>query len=220
MFGIHDFALFVVSGILLNLTPGPDTLYVAARGASHGFKGGAVAVLGITTGCFVHILAASLGLSAVLATSAAAFTVVKLAGAAYLLYTGLSMLLARKRGGQDAQVPGAAQAAGSAAAPAALRRVYAQGFLTNALNPKVALFFLAFLPQFIDPAAPEKGVAFFILGCVVDFTGAAWMLALAWMSARVARGVAVGGRASAWFSRIAGGLFVALGVRLALADNG
>jgi threonine/homoserine/homoserine lactone efflux protein len=212
MFGIHDFALFVVSGILLNLTPGPDTLYVAARGASQGFKGGAVAVAGIATGCFVHILAASLGLSAVLATSAAAFTVVKMAGAAYLLYTGLSMLLARKREGRE----GSPRATG----PATLPRVYAQGFLTNALNPKVALFFLAFLPQFIDPAAPQKGLAFFILGCVVDFTGAAWMLVLAWMSARVARGVAVGGRAAAWFSRVTGGLFVALGVRLALADNG
>lgn len=212
MFGIHDFALFVVSGILLNLTPGPDTLYVTARGAGLGFRGGAVAAMGITTGCFVHILAAALGLSAVLATSATAFSVVKFAGAAYLVYTGVSMLLSRNRRSDTPALAGPD--------PASMRRVFVQGFLTNALNPKVALFFLAFLPQFIDQAAPGKSLAFLLLGCMVNLTGAVWMFALAWMAARMARGFSPGSSAGSWFSRVIGGFFVALGVRLALADNG
>ncbi|GFK93242.1 Leucine efflux protein [Fundidesulfovibrio magnetotacticus] len=208
MLGIHDFWLFVASGILMNIAPGPDNLYVAGRAASHGFRAGALAAFGIASGCVVHILAAALGLSAVMAASSTAFTVVKLAGAAYLVWSGLSLLLAR----------GGGEARSVAHEDLARRKVFTQGFLTNVLNPKVALFFLAFLPQFIDQSAPGKALAFLALGFVFNLTGTAWMLCLAWSSAKAASLVRGNGRTGAWLGRATGALFVGLGVRLALSD--
>jgi threonine/homoserine/homoserine lactone efflux protein len=206
MLGIHDLPLFVVSGLLLNITPGADSLYIATRSASQGVKAGMTAALGIGAGCFVHILAAALGLSAILAASSTAFAVVKYAGAAYLVYVGISLLRSR---------PPVAQPAG--ALPAApLRTIFAQGFLTNVLNPKVALFFLAFVPQFIEPAAADKALAFLVLGAIFNFNGTLWCLFLAWATARVAS-LGASRRVTAWFSRAVGGLFVALGLRLALS---
>ena len=159
MLGIHDLWLFVASGLLLNLTPGADTLFIATRSAALGWRFGVAAALGICTGCLVHVLAAALGLSAILATSPLAFTVVKWVGAAYLVYMGLNLLLQRQQAGQ----------APRALAPAAWSSVFVQGFLTNVLNPKVALFFLAFVPQFIAPAAPQKALAFLVLGGIFTF---------------------------------------------------
>lgn len=212
MFGIHDLWLFLVSGILFNMAPGPDMFYVVTRSASHGARGGMLAALGVSTGLFAHIAAAAIGLSALLAASATAFTVVKLAGAAYLVYTGLRMLLARSAVRNPGASPGRATAN--------FRTVYVQGLLTNALNPKVALFFLAFLPQFVDPASPDKPLAFMTLGLLLDLTGTIWFLCLAWTTARVASGL--GGRTprlGAALGRLAGGLFVLLGLRLALTGN-
>ena len=234
MSGIHDLSLFIFSGILFNMAPGPDTLYVASRGAAAGARGGAVAALGIAAGCCVHILAAAFGLTAILAASATAFTVVKYAGAAYLIWTGLSML--RPTSGRAAPGPGGARgqtrAAGSGYAAAAAasatdtRRIFFQGFLTNALNPKVALFFLAFLPQFIDPRTPDKAWAFLLLGCILNATGTAWNLLLGLTAARLAgrvrRGMDAGGQAEKfgrWATRGAGALFVLLGIRLAVSDR-
>src|SRR5512143_3874350 len=133
MDGIHDLGLFVLSGLLLNVTPGADTLYIVARGTTQGTRAGAVAALGIGAGCIVHTLAAAVGLSAILATSATAFTIVKWIGAAYLVYLGAALLASRPAAAAPAALP-----------RASLPRVFAQGFLTNVLNPKVALFFLAF----------------------------------------------------------------------------
>src|ERR1700736_733039 len=152
MFGIHDFALFVTTGILLNLTPGPDTLYILGRSVAHGRRAGVASALGISVGSIFHTGAAALGLSAFLATSAWAFTAVKLAGAAYLIFLGVRALVQR---GQNVSVPAEFKAN---TVPAAFR----QGILTNILNPKVALFFLAFLPQFIDAATPSKLAAFLV----------------------------------------------------------
>ena len=139
MDGIHNLGLFVLSGLLLNVTPGADTLYIVARGTTQGARAGAVAAMGIGTGCIVHTLAAALGLSAILATSATAFALVKWIGAAYLVYLGFALLAAGPTAGT-----------GTPLQRASLGRVFVQGFVTNVLNPKVALFFLAFLPQFID----------------------------------------------------------------------
>ena len=205
MLGTHDLALFIVSGLLLNVTPGADSLYIATRSATQGLVAGIAAVLGIGLGCCVHVLAAALGLSAVLATSAYAFTVVKLVGAAYLVYVGVSMLRARPAPARTTTLPSAT-----------LRTVIAQGFLTNVLNPKVALFFLAFVPQFIVPSAPDKPLAFIFLGAIFTVNGVLWCLFLAWAAARIGT-LGIGGRASLWLGRGVGGLFVALGVRLALA---
>ncbi|MEY2529861.1 MAG: hypothetical protein QOJ05_1951, partial [Verrucomicrobiota bacterium] len=143
MFGIHDFALFLTTGILLNLTPGPDTVYILGRSIAQGRRAGVASALGISVGSIFHTGAAALGLSAFLATSAWAFTAVKLAGAAYLIFLGVRALLERN---QDLSIPAHFKQKDPAAA-------FRQGILTNVLNPKVALFFLAFLPQFIDANA-------------------------------------------------------------------
>ena len=210
MFGTHDFALFVVSGLLLNFTPGADTLYIVGRSTLQGARAGAVAALGIGTGCCVHILAAALGFSALLAASATAFTAVKLIGAAYLVYLGVSLWRSRPH----------LQAARRDHSPASpLGAVFAQGVLTNVLNPKVALFFLAFLPQFVDPDAPRKLLAFLFLGLVFNVNGTLWNLLVAWSSAKVGRRVAARGRAGRWLSRVTGAAFVALGVKLALSER-
>jgi threonine/homoserine/homoserine lactone efflux protein len=205
MLGIQDIALFVVAGLLLNITPGPDTAYIVGRSVQLGWRGGAAAALGIGAGCLVHILAAAVGLSALLAASSTAFLVVKYAGAAYLCYAGVRMLLVR----------GAASRVKPAAEAATTRAVFWQGALTNALNPKVALFFLAFLPQFVDAASPNKPLAFLLLGLLFDVNGTIWNLAVAGFAARVGRAFR-SSAISAWINRVLGGLFVYLGVRLAL----
>jgi len=208
MTGIHDLWLFVLSGLLLNMTPGVDTLYIVARGTAQGWRAGAVAALGIGAGCIVHTVAAALGLSAILATSAMAFGLVKWVGAAYLVYLGVTLLLTRSP-----------KVAAPLPPPASLPKVFAQGFLTNVLNPKVALFFLAFLPQFIDVDAPHKALAFILLGAIFDANGTLWNLLVAWTASGLGRKLAVGGGAVTWLNRALGTLFVALGARLALAER-
>jgi len=209
MLGIHDFWLFVASGLLLNITPGPDTAYIVGRGVQLGWRGGALAALGVSGGCLVHVAAAALGLSALLAASTLAFAAIKLIGAAYLVFIGLRMLLSR--------ASGLAPAAGESTATT-LREVFWQGVMTNALNPKVALFFLAFLPQFVDAGAPHQALAFLLLGLIFIFNGTLWCLVLAAFAAQAARRIGRSGRALLWINRLLGGLFVALGIRVALAQ--
>ena len=207
--GVHDLGLFIVSGLLLNVTPGADTLYIVGRSTLQGRKAGVVAALGIGAGCLVHTFAAAVGLSAILATSATAFAIVKWAGAAYLVWLGIGLL----RSGAPSRRRERAQLA-----EAGLRSVLLQGLLTNVLNPKVALFFLAFLPQFIEASAPNKPLAFIALGLLFNVNGTLWNLLVAWIAAGA--GCRLGHVAAApWLGRIAGGLFVYLGIRLALAER-
>jgi threonine/homoserine/homoserine lactone efflux protein len=210
MLGIHDLPLFVVSGLLLNIMPGPDSLLIMSRSATQGWRAGCAAALGIGTGTFVHVFAAALGLSAILATSATAFTVVKLLGAAYILYLAIGMLLSKKR--EDNALP-------PALAPLPYRKIVAQGILTNVLNPKVALFFLAFVPQFIDVGAPHKAAAFIVLGCIFNINGMLWCNALALFTAQASARLKFNPAVSLWLNRVTGGLFVWLGVKLALAKQ-
>lgn len=205
MFGIHDFAVFLAAGILLNLTPGQDTLYIIGRALAQGRRVGIASALGISAGCLIHTLAAALGLSAILATSSTAFTVLKWVGAAYLIYLGVRLLFEQQAAAATAH---AANASGLAAA-------FRQGVLTNVLNPKVALFFLAFLPQFIDPASTTKVAAFLLLGATFVTTGTIWCLILAWSAGYMRTLVTPGRRGGWWLKRTCGALFVALGVRLA-----
>ena len=183
MLGIHDLALFVVSGLLLNITPGPDNLLIIGRSTSQGARAGLLAALGIACGCFVHVFAAAFGLSAILATSAAAFTVVKLAGAGYLVWLGIQAL----RGG------GPVAPATSAFAAPQYRRIFRDGFIVALLNPKTALFFAAFLPQFIDPAGSAiaqsvaYGAAFVAIAACTDASYALAAGAAAPMLARAGR---------------------------------
>ena len=220
MLGTHDLGLFIASGLLLNMTPGPDSLLIMARSATQGFRAGSAAALGIGAGTCIHILAAALGLSALLSASTAAFTVVKLLGAAYLVYLGAGMLF--KRRAAEATPENGHQEQDLAPPPAApLRKIFAQGFLTNVLNPKVGLFFLAFVPQFISHEAPSKAAAFLFLGAVFNVNGMLWCHLLAWSSAVAgarARGQGWARTLGRWLNRGIGALFLAFGVRLAMAE--
>jgi threonine/homoserine/homoserine lactone efflux protein len=211
MLGIHGLWLFVLSGLLLNITPGPDTAYIVGRSVQIGWRGGAAAALGISAGCLVHVFAAAIGLSALLAASSVAFTAVKWIGAAYLLYTGIAML--RSRGASLAPDAAIEKRALS------LRQVFWQGVLTNALNPKVALFFLAFLPQFVDAETPGKALAFVALGLIFIGTGTVWNLGMAAFAAKAAGRIRQSGPALLWINRLLGGVFVYLGVRVAMLQT-
>ena len=210
MLGIHDLPLFIISGLLLNIMPGPDSLLIMTRSATQGWRAGCAAALGIGTGTLVHIFAAALGLSAILATSATAFTVVKLIGAAYILYMAFGLLRSRKETGEAA----------SLALPALpYRTIFAQGFLTNVLNPKVAVFFLAFVPQFISADAPNKALAFVVLGCIFNVNGMLWCAALSLATAKASARIKLSPAVSLWLNRVTGGLFAWLGVKLALSKQ-
>ncbi|WP_348752533.1 LysE family translocator [uncultured Aquincola sp.] len=212
MFGTQDLALFIVSGLLLNIAPGPDSLLIMSRSASQGWRAGSAAALGVGTGTLVHVLAAALGLSTLLAASSTAFTVVKLVGAAYLVYIGLALLL--RRG-----APAAAEAPAAPVAPLSWRRIWFQGFLTNVLNPKVAVFFLAFVPQFIAHDAPHKALAFIVLGCIFNVNAMLWCHFLAVSSALASRRVQASRRVTLWLNRAIGAMFLGFGLRLALSPR-
>ena len=204
---------FIAAGWLLNLTPGPDVLYIVTNSLRSGAKSGVVAALGINAGCFVHIFAAALGVSALLAASAMAFTVLKWMGAAYLVWIGLRTLFA-----SNAQAPADLRQLAREQAAVPLSQVFMGGFLTNVLNPKVAIFFLAFVPQFIAPDAEHKALTFIALGSLFNINSVAvnagWALAAAWMAGREA--VQAGMH---WLDRAAGAMFIAFGLKLALTDN-
>ena len=206
MLGIHDYWLFVLTGVLLNLTPGQDTFYILGRSVAEGTRSGVASALGIAVGSLVHTAVAALGLSAILATSASAFTVVKLLGAAYLVYLGVRML----RSANVLASP--TNRVGSAGVLASFR----DGVVTNVLNPKVALFFLALMPQFIAPDSDAKVAAFIVLGLTFVATGTVWCLVLA-VAAGKLRGFFTR-HPKRWgiVARASGCLFVLLGLRLAM----
>ncbi len=208
MLGIHDLWLFILSGLLLNITPGPDTIYILGRSVQLGWRGGAAAALGVCCGCLVHVTGAAIGLSALLAASSTAFAFVKLIGAAYLLYVGIRMLLSRPQ----------AIAAAADDGDVSLRKVFWQGAMTNALNPKVALFFLAFLPQFVAAEAPHKALAFALLGSIFVLNGTLWCLGLAAFAARAAQRIKRSTPVLLWINRALGGFFIWLGVRVAMLE--
>lgn len=209
MLGIHELWLFVLSGLLLNITPGPDTAYILGRTIQLGWRGGAAAAIGISCGCLVHVLGAAIGLSALLMASSTAFLVVKLIGAAYLVLTGLQMLLSRAR-----PIVELAGAGGETS----ISRVFWQGALTNVLNPKVALFFLAFLPQFVAADSAHKTLAFLTLGLIFITGGTLWCLGLAAFAARAAGRIRQSAGVVAWINRSLGALFIYLGIRVAMLE--
>lgn len=206
--------LFIVAGWLLNLTPGPDVLYIVSSALKSGVRAGIVAALGIVSGCFMHVFAAALGVGALLATSATAFAVLKWVGAAYLMWMGVKLLLAK--GGGSSIVP-----AGVSAEVVAVNlwRVFRQGFLTNVLNPKVALFFLAFVPQFIAPGTEDKVSAFLLLGLLFNLNSLPINFGYAWLAGWASRRVGAVQRAMHWMDRAAGVMFVGFGLRLAMSEN-
>jgi len=195
---IIHYPLFIATAVTLNLYPGPDTLYILGRSTAQGRAAGVASALGISSGCVVHAMLGALGLAAVVMASATAYQAIKWAGAAYLVYLGMTMLLSH---------PGGAAHEGADAR--SLGRVYAQGVITSVLNPKVALFFLALIPQFIAPRAVHPGLSFLALGLTFVATSTLWSLVLAVAAGALHRRLARGSGA-AWLRLLAG-----LGARLA-----
>jgi len=206
MFTFQHPYLFFIASLLLNLTPGNDMLYVASRSISQGTRAGIVSALGISVGCFVHILAAVLGISIIIAKSAYAFEIIKFAGAGYLIYLGVKSIIAKPNVDTKTEKPSKAD----------YWKLFKQGIITNALNPKVAIFFLSFLPQFIDTASPYFKIQLFTLGVWFDLQGSLLLIIV----------VFILGKAKNFFKqkpklwliqeKITGFILIGLGVRIAL----
>jgi threonine/homoserine/homoserine lactone efflux protein len=207
MLGTQNLLLFIAGGVLLNLTPGQDTFYILGRSIAQGRRAGVISVFGITSGTVVHTCAAAFGLSAILATSANAFFIVKMAGAIYLTYLGLQMLFHRTRHTRLLIQP----------VHESDWSVYRAGFLSNLLNPKVALFFMAFLPQFVAPSADFKILTFLFLGALFMTTGTIWCLVLAWFGATMSHRLRENPSAASRLRRVSGAMFIGLGVKLAVS---
>jgi threonine/homoserine/homoserine lactone efflux protein len=207
---IHNFWLFALASFLLNITPGNDMLYVASRSAGQGVRAGVISSLGIMTGCLVHLAAAAAGLSAILASSATAFSIIKYAGACYLVYLGLKAILSRKASGLMAAEKPAASSG---------RRIFLQGVLTNVLNPKVALFFLAFLPQFIDVREKHATEAIVLLGAWFDVGGTIVNILVAVLFGRIGDWMRRNPRWLKVQEKVTGLVLIGLGIKVAFTTK-
>jgi RhtB (resistance to homoserine/threonine) family protein len=211
--GIQNLGLFILAGWALNLTPGPDVFYMVGSTLRSGFRGGVIAMAGIFAGCLVHVFAATVGLSALIATSATAFTLLKWLGAAYLIYIGFQMMRTKLPASDTQQFDVAHSQSISN------KTIFIQGFLSNALNPKVALFFLAFLPQFISSHATQPWLAFLALGILFNINAIPVNLGYVMLAAWVSKRMGSLQRGMAWLERAAGALFIGFGVKLALSER-
>jgi len=178
-----------------------------------GWRAGSIAALGIGSGTFVHIFAAALGVSAVIATSSKAFLVLKYIGAIYLIYIGVRLVFSKQKSSMENATSNLKSYEMS------YRKIYIQGFLTNVLNPKVAVFFLAFVPQFISPDAVHKSTAFILLGLIFNFNGMLWCHFLAITTAFASRKIQISNVAAFWLNKLIGAIFVSLGIKLAYTQQ-
>jgi threonine/homoserine/homoserine lactone efflux protein len=207
MMTLHSYLLFVLAAVALILVPGPDMMYLLGRCLAQGRRAGILSAIGFNLGGYVHLTAAVLGLSAILATSATAFTVVKWIGAAYLVYLGLSALWSKQGPlAIDTEPVGGRRG----------RTILWQAFLSDVLNPKVALFFLALLPQFVDRSASHPTLQIVLLGVTVNAIGLPTNIAIACCAARITRSLRRSGSVTLWLQRGLGLLFIGLGLRIAV----
>ncbi|WP_289355605.1 LysE family translocator [Paenibacillus sp. S-12] len=203
MYGIVNYEVFLLTGILLNLIPGADTMYIVGRSISQGRKAGVYSVFGIISGSLIHTLLVAFGLSIILTKSILVFNIIKMVGVIYLIYLGIKMLLDKTN----------ASFSTSESQKENLRKIYIQGMLTSLTNPKVSLFFIAFLPQFIDTKSSSP-IPFIILGLTFSITGLLWCLFIAYFSSYVTRKIKANQRLSAYLNKITGILFIGLGLHL------
>ena len=208
------FAAYLAAALALALSPGPDTMFVLASSASGGARSGVAATAGISSGSLVHATLAALGVSALIAASPLAFDALRIAGALYLLCIGAMALRAFARGLGGGAV-GSPAASGERTSWAAYRR----GLLTNVLNPKVGVFYVAFLPQFANPDLGHVPLQIFLLGLTHNLIGTLWLIALSLISGRTAEAFARDNRVRAWLNGIAGAVYVALAIRIFLLDR-
>lgn len=205
----HSLFLFILAGLALNITPGPDMLYVAARSSAEGSRAGIVSALGIGAGTLVHITALALGLSALMQAVPLAYEVVRWTGAAYLVYLGARMLINPPSLDPHVTIK-----------RASLWAIFRQGVLTNVLNPKVALFFLAFLPQFIDSSRGSAAFQIVMLGLIFNLNGTLVNIGVALGASSLrARFLSAKSSSSKILGRAVGALFIGLGVRVALSSK-
>lgn len=208
MFELQTLATFIAAGLLLNVTPGPDVLYIVGRSLAQGRMAGVISSLGIATGSLVHVAGAALGLSAILAATPAAFDAVRYAGAVYLVLLGVGALRHR----------GAVLAIDESGAPSRAT-IFRQGAVTNILNPKVALFFLAFLPQFTDPGRGSVTAQAVVLGLIFIANGLLVCVGYALAASAVGAWLRTRYDVHAWMHRAMGVLFLGLGLRLAFGSR-
>jgi threonine/homoserine/homoserine lactone efflux protein len=206
--GVIHVTLFMGAVLGLCVLPGPDMMYLVGRSMTHGRKAGAISALGIASAALIHTLVVACGLSVLLSAVPTAYTVIRIAGACYLIYLGIEAIVAAHR---SPDVPGAAAQGQPSASP---RRFYVQGFTTGLLNPKTTLFFAALLPQFVDPASRHLFMPYMLLGSLVAVIGVVCDFSIATLSAMLARRVRANQRRDAWTKRLCGGLYVGLGLNL------
>jgi threonine/homoserine/homoserine lactone efflux protein len=206
---IENFWVFVIAALLLNLTPGNDMLYVAARSTGQGVKAGVISALGIMVGCTIHILLAVVGLSAIIAKSAIAFEIIKYVGAGYLIFLGVKALAAKETKLDIKE----------ANKPLSLNKIFWQGVLTNVLNPKVALFFLAFLPQFISIDGVNTSWQILFLGSWFNVQGTLINITIALLFGKIGKWLSNSPRFILFQQRITGIVLVALGIKVALTSK-
>ncbi len=204
MFGINHFEVFLMTAILLNLTPGTDTMYIVSRSISQGRTAGMYSALGITSGVVVHTLLAAFGLSVILTQSALLFNAIKIAGAIYLAYLGVKMIMDKSNGNEQKSMPIHSN-----------RKIFFQGMVTNVTNPKVALFFLAFLPQFIHAdAGSASPIPFIVLGLTFTLTGGIWCLITAYFSSMATSKLRKNVKVGTALNRLTGIVFIGMGISL------
>ena len=209
MISSNDFLIFAIACLVLNITPGNDMLYVATRSTSQGIKAGIVSALGIAGGCIVHLLAAVVGLSAIIANSAIAFDIIKYAGAAYLIYLGIRSFLSKENKFSIHEK----------VEKRSLSKLFWQGVFTNTLNPKVALFFLAFLPQFIHPEKGNASMQILLLGSWFNFSGTIVNIIVAALFGKLGNLLADKQAFIKWQNKITGLLLIGLGIKVALSSR-
>ena len=205
---IQNFLLFIGFSWILIITPGPDLIYVLTKGISAGRRAGLISAAGVTLGILVHTVFAALGLSLILKTSAVAFTMVKIIGAGYLIYLGIKTLVKK----DDLKIPSEKKTSA--------RAIFVQGLISNTFNPKIALFFMAFLPQFIKTnEANVSPIPFLILGTVFALFGMTFLAILGYFSGTVGQYLKARKSISKWINYIAGVVLILLGIRLAFTTQ-
>ena len=208
MLSYQDLSLFFITSLLLNLTPGNDMLYVLSRSLSQGVRAGIISATGIFIGCFFHIIAAIFGLSIIIAKSAFLFDLIKLIGAAYLIYLGCNALLTRPYKEDIKKLPEINN-----------RKLLKQGIITNIFNPKVALFFLSFLPQFADAASPFFKWQLFTLGLWFNIQGTLILIIVAWLSGKTSGFIKQHRNLRNIQQKFTGLILIILGIRVALTSK-
>jgi len=203
-------AVFFSAALAINISPGPDLIYIVSKTISGGRKVGVASSLGVCSGAMVHVLAASLGISAILATSALAFGVVKYIGAAYLIYLGVQAFRSGK---------GSFDICESSDQKMSPWQAFRQGVLVDVLNPKVALFFMAFLPQFVRPEVGHNSVQIFLLGSLVILVAVVVEFLIVMVAVQATAFFRGNRKVATWLDRFSGTVLVGLGVRLALAEK-